>query len=226
MFLISDKHKFIFFHIPRTGGTSVEHVLRPYSNFLYRHDIIYNFFASYIHEQPKLSFFQSHTKAINVQEKISQKRYDSYTKFAVCRNPFDWLASVYFFSLKSIKENKENFKELHSVVQDSEDFKAFCKKICETNNSGFQKLFVTNNDKELIVDHIIHFENLDEGFNKIAKVLDLEIKLQKINSSDRKQKWQSLYTPEILEMVYQSYKEDFIFFNYSLDETFHNNTNV
>ena len=75
MFLISDERKFIFFHIPRTGGTSIEKTIRPYSNLVYRYDFLYHLMSRYLGERAQLLFFQSHVKAHEVQQKIPPKIY-------------------------------------------------------------------------------------------------------------------------------------------------------
>lgn len=213
MFLISHKHKFIFIHVPRTGGTSIAHSLRPYANFLYKYDVIYNAFAKYIHERPNLHFFQAHAKALNVKSKIKDDTYNDYLKFAVCRNPYDWAVSVYSFTKKCIANNLSNFADLQGVVKECNTFNEFALWL-KDNGGGFQKSFVSDEQGNLIVDHLIHFENIQDGFSKVTDKLNIPNTLEHLNASRKNNKFIDQYNSRSKEIVYEAFKEDFDFFNY------------
>ena len=75
--MISDVHKFIFVHINKTGGTSIEKIFEPEAD---QTDVLYKHEAAefYQHSFPD--------------------RFRLYFKFAFVRNPWDWLVSRYHWT--------------------------------------------------------------------------------------------------------------------------------
>ncbi len=75
--MISDPHKFIFIHINKTGGTSIEKVFVPEAD---QKDVRYKHAsAAYYRRRFPIKFWR-------------------YFKFAFVRNPWDWLVSRYHWS--------------------------------------------------------------------------------------------------------------------------------
>lgn len=82
MTLVDDNHKFVFIHIPKTGGVSIGHMVHR--------DTI----KKVLPPHSKLSYFRDNVP--------NYSDYDGYFKFAVVRNPFDWILSHYY-QLKGTK---------------------------------------------------------------------------------------------------------------------------
>jgi hypothetical protein len=75
--MISERHRFIFVHINKTGGTSIEKVFEPTADardVRHKHASL----ADYRKEYPRA--------------------FREYFKFAFVRNPWDWLVSRYHWS--------------------------------------------------------------------------------------------------------------------------------
>src|SRR5581483_8183320 len=79
--MINHKHKFIFIHINRTGGTSWERSFNIKSG----HD---------------------HDLAVQIKKNVSKKVWNTYYKFAIVRNPWDRYLSIY----KNRRTNQGRFK--------------------------------------------------------------------------------------------------------------------
>jgi hypothetical protein len=75
--MISHNHRFVFVHINKTGGTSIEKVFDP--------------------EADQRDVELKHASAAYYQENFPQD-FLNYFKFAFVRNPWDWLVSRYFWS--------------------------------------------------------------------------------------------------------------------------------
>ncbi len=69
--MIDHKNKLIFIHIPKTAGTSLQ-------------ELLFN-----------KKIFNAHRKSLKIIKKIG--RYNDYYKFAIVRNPFDRLVSIYHY---------------------------------------------------------------------------------------------------------------------------------
>lgn len=76
MCLISYRHNFIFFNIPKTGSTSICEVLRPHID----------------------EHYGNHSTYLQAKEYLDKKFFDSARKFAVVRNPYHWLFSMYSYA--------------------------------------------------------------------------------------------------------------------------------
>ena len=129
--------------------------------------------------------------------------------FTVVRNPFDRLVSHFFYiKTKNSYYYKEhpNFKELEKGNFD--DYIYLCKQ-----DSKFylepQSYYVCDKDDNILVDHVLRHETLQEDFNKFW-----DLKLPHLNKSDRDKDWEKYYNENTIKTVYEFYKRDFINFNY------------
>lgn len=215
MFLISHKYKFIFFHVPHTGGTSISNALSKYANWPYKSRFVFEKLAKYIHEQPRIYLFQEHVKAVDVRDKIPDNIWTSYYKFAVCRNPYDWLVSVYSYSKNMLEQKSDVFLDMQKIVKDCQDFSDFVI-WAKQGKRTFQKKFLSDQDGILLVDKLIRFENINSDFAEVCEHLSLNIDLPKQNHSRRKQAFTSYYTKEEALQIHEAFKEDFEFLGYEM----------
>ena len=100
--MISHKHKSVFIHVPKCGGTSVEHVLEPIG------------FAHHGYH-----YHQTHNQV------LSNNKIKDYFKFSFTRNPFDKLVSE--FKWYTDQSNVWNSKETKEYYK-NDTFKTFVKK--------------------------------------------------------------------------------------------------
>src|SRR5580704_4904265 len=75
--MISGKHKFIFIHINKTGGTSIEKAFAPDADI-----------RDVPHKHAPVAFYKQWWP----------DQFRTYFKFAFVRNPWDWLVSRYYWS--------------------------------------------------------------------------------------------------------------------------------
>ena len=101
--LLSESKEFIFFHLYKTAGTSLRHVLKPYCGL-------------------------NESKHYNVNGYLTNADKDIYEKyftFGFVRNPWDWQVSLYHYMLKSklgldgelphyVKSNHAPYKEYYN----------------------------------------------------------------------------------------------------------------
>ena len=103
------------------------------------------------------------------------------------------------------KENP-NYKELEKGNFD--DYIYLCKQ-----DSKFylepQSDYICDKDDNILVDHVLRYETLQEDFNKFWN-----LKLPHLNKSDRDKDWEKYYNENTIKTVYEFYKRDFKNFNY------------
>lgn len=105
--IISHKHKFIFIHVHRTGGTSIANSLL---SFLGESDEVYGYTRQFekISETNRQKNIQEnsneqgknlwkHSNPKYIKQKIGAKKWNEYFKFVVVRNPLDIHFSNYHY---------------------------------------------------------------------------------------------------------------------------------
>ena len=92
--MISHKHKFIFVHVPKCGGTSIEHSLLKNENVTkITNDVKQKYRMYYYHEG-----IQTQHRKI---DQFKDAREKSYFTFTFVRNPWERFLSEYFYIKKT-----------------------------------------------------------------------------------------------------------------------------
>ena len=185
--LISFRKKFIFAHIPHTGGTSIRYALKNHS-------------IEFKRPHPHLTLKQ-------IKDKFPFSLvFKNFYKIIVVRNPWDWQVSAYHYLL-----NDSNH-QYHLEVSRLNGFKEFV--FCSLKNEFYlQKNFMFDGDK-LLADKIIKFENLNEEMTRFFKKFDINTNLLHLNKSKRKD-YREYYDEQTKKIFQDAYKEDITMFDYS-----------
>ncbi len=149
--MISDRHKFIFVHINKTGGTSIEKIFEPDAD---RKDVRYK-----------------HASAAYYRRKFPI-RFWRYFKFAFVRNPWDWLVSRYHWSRDHQHLFDYSFAEMLTRMQDGAPLAADAPWLeREALLPQFDRLAIRG---KVAVDFIGRYESLDRDFDRICTRLRIE----------------------------------------------------
>jgi hypothetical protein len=119
--IISKSKNFIFIHLEKCGGSSVEMALEPY---LAWDDLILGstqfgttmqvaLVNRYGSEYSKNKILSKHSTAQDIKEYLGES-YDSMYKFTIVRNPIDLVTSLYFYSKKIV----DNFLYQNNINKD------------------------------------------------------------------------------------------------------------
>jgi hypothetical protein len=204
--MINEKHKFIFIHIPKTGGTSIE---KLFSNASCRWDWTHN-------------LWKQHRSIWQLKE-IYKIPIDDYYKFTVVRNPWDkavsgytwWTTSKYpiFRNVKS-----KSLKDYLLVQNGFEKFNHLNNKATgRGDHFNTQYSFVEING-DCQMDCIIKFENLQEDFNIICDKIGIpQQKLPHKNKTNHKH-YTEYYNEETKQIVAEKYAKDIEYFGYEFGE--------
>ena len=217
---ISTKHKCIFIHIPKTGGSSVHNTLiekiKPEIGVTHAEE--------------------GHYKLITARKRLKSHMLvpyvDDYFTFCFVRNPWDRFVSAYNYLLTggSInedpvtgmdKKDRDNFISPYKtfndfVLMNSAGNKIYTKLLWQQHFVPQYK-FILNAENNLeSVDYIGRFENLSEEFDIICKKIGITTpKLKHLNNRPHKP-YQSYYTDKTAEIIYNTYKQDIDYFNYDI----------
>lgn len=188
--MIDRQYKFIFIHVSKTGGTSIEHALNPNIPL----------------DKPSISDTTGNTKFID--KHWSAKRYqreypDEYKNFftfAFVRNPWDRMLSNYKF-LKLIGRINCSFNEW--IINPTWGFGAYSyeRMICDDSNA-------------IIVDYIGKFETLQQDFNTVCDKIGIhQQQLPHTNKTNHKH-YTEYYDEETKQIVAEKYAKDIEYFGY------------
>ena len=196
--VVCHTRKIIFIHIPKTAGSSIEHLLRDEGK--YELDFIGVRNGRSTH----------HYMGIELKM-ILKELYPTYYKFSFVRNPYDRLISEYFWCRLNNVGHKFNktFDEFLDYIEDVIKNKKFFKPI-ENDHFIPQYSFLFFNNK-LLVNNIFKYEDIQTVIPLIRKRLKIITEFQHLNKSIKNE---ITLTEEQKERIYNLYKIDFQTFNY------------
>lgn len=206
MALISDKHKFCFTHIIKTGGTTITLLLKEQVD-----DLI---FTNPLHSSIK-------------NDLINYPKIKDYFKFSYVRNPYDWLVSLYSYIL--MFPDHPDYKNIVNLT-----FYEFIQWLNDVGlkreENTSQPCYRTQTDllfnkNKLAVDTFYKFESLCNDNNTSSVIslfynLNLEIpkSIPLTNKSHRPVNWDSNYDLKTYRLVNKIFMCDFKNFKYQIHE--------
>jgi hypothetical protein len=214
------KNKFIFIHVPKTGGTSIQSFFgKLFPNCttleaLYNsHDIFYERLTPLLPSKHspsipsstrkgKGSFLQTqdcHISAAELKFKLGNV-YSDYFTFCFVRNPWDMVVSKYF-DLKTEK------------CETAKTFKSFLKNLPKWH-SHLQLDYISDSENNILVDFIGRFEKLQDDFNTVCDKFGLEKNKLPHKNSTNHLDYTQYYDGETKEIVNRIFKKDIDFFDY------------
>ena len=208
--MISHKHKFIFIHIPKCAGTSVEHALYNYASDI--SDIMSGYKVNERHKQWCIN-----TKNLRNEPLFNSiNKHIDYIKFTFCRNPYDRLVSTYeFFNLSKRYITFSNFindSKLFENVKNILD-QDFCLNTRLEYHLLPESYFIKHG-----VDFIGRFENLQQDFDSICNTIGIpQQQLPQENKSNHKH-YTEYYDDETREIIAEKYAKDIEYFGYKFGE--------
>lgn len=214
--LISNKYKFLFVHIAKTGGTSVRATLERYR----RRDPYYvpQFICSRISHLTGHRIgakIPRHAKAIAAYEMLPRELYNSLFKFVFVRNPWDLQVS----SFHHIRRERPH------LMAGIDDFETFLRwKLDPQRPYQFhidtsierQSDYLIDLHGNIIVDFIGKYENLEEDFRQVCERIGVRApKLAHKRQAKDRSSYQKYYTDETAALVSDYFRRDIEMFGYS-----------
>lgn len=202
--IVSSQRRFIFIHICKNAGTSIRRALRPYTIPKWQAN------CNQVFKRIGISQFRSplnreHATASQAIEEFGRRFFDSCFSFAIVRNPWDWEVSQYKYILK------DKGHPLHETVKNLASFENY---LSWKSKRGFrlQQDFIDHEGRE-VVSFVGRFENLNNDFRAVTRRLKIKATLSKKNST-RPVPYQTLYTPDLVDLVRTMYRPDIDRFGY------------
>jgi hypothetical protein len=213
--LLSTEKNFLFIHIPKTGGSSINHLLYPYRNFEYS--------------------TTNHLTIENYKNWVDTGLFNSLFKFSFVRNPWDLQVSTWRYSVRNFGMtidfksyilwkflDETNVLDYHKYVNLTEE-----DKIEEHIKNAFyinrvpQMYFLISENGKIMVDYIGNLETIESDMEYICNKLDIDLQfVPKINVSNvENESYQDYYDEETKKIVGDRFRLDCELFGYTFEET-------
>lgn len=201
--MISLKNNFLFVHIPKTAGNSVQNILRTYSED--RVVCLHPFQDGFerfgvISERFKT---QKHSILKDYQTALDKELFDKLFKFTIVRNPWDRMISCYFSPhLGVVAWDRDQFKRLIFEVEPITSFLSL-------EPSEDDTLAPFRN-----IDYFIRYENLNEDFRKVCDLVGIPWETLPTRNKSQRKSYEQYYDDELIELVQNKFSKEIEYFNY------------
>lgn len=193
---ISNKKKIIFIHIPKNAGTSII-------------------------KSKELEFSEVQHRTYKFYKNYYKSQWNDFLKVAIVRNPWDRFVSCYNYAI--MEKSYWHSKKGPSIFGPHEDYetlkkvnfedavKLFYKNQISLKHPGWkpQHTWICENNK-IMINKAFRFEEIEQSvpFKAIFG------KIEKLNSSNNKIKYQEYYNDKTRDLIQEIYKKDIEIFNY------------
>lgn len=212
---ISYEHKCIFIHIPKTGGGSVEALLRlqpTLQNYYALDKTIINFWDP-INKYRGFSC-PAHLPAPIIKS-LNPLAYKDFYKFSIVRNPYDKILSEYCWKVREQYAPEES--NSHIFLQ---NFKAWVNNLPEVFERPIYSHLIPQHyylyeNNNLLVDEVYRFE---EGMKDILEKIAVKLNIKRFSAHQNKNKFSidknQFLTQKVKDIIYSLYAKDFEIFGY------------
>jgi hypothetical protein len=202
--MISLKKRFLFVHIPKTAGNSIQSVLRDYSE---------DELVALRGEQDGVERFglrnprykvKKHSTLAEYRAALGEAEFGSLCKFTCVRNPWDRMVSYYFTPTQKPEVwDRKKFRKIISSALSVADY---------------LQLDKSEEDPFGNVDYIVRFENLADDFRAVCVALGiLPTTLPRYNRSNREH-YSEYYDEELCELVRGRFAAEIERFGYTFEK--------
>jgi hypothetical protein len=218
--IISHDKKFIFIHIPRTGGTVI-------SKSICKSMGIDNW-KSFIGEPKRLSPYDhplepegfdrgwkrgyKHFTAKEAKKRVGKNMWKSYFKFTFVRNPWDRTISMY---LKKRKECPKLVKKLWPKNKTIFNFLVQARYGIMDKESHQQLDSLEFENGSLDIDFVGKYENIKKDFGRVCSEIGVNASLVGEHDATQHRNYKNYYNKTTKKIILEKNKDDIEYFEYS-----------
>jgi|SRR5436190_7671848 len=201
--MISFQKRFLFVHIPKTAGNSIQSILCDYSEdelvaLRREQDGVERFGL----RNPKYKI-KKHSTLQEYRLVLGKEKFGELYKFACVRNPWDRMVSYYFTPTQNVVAlDRNKFRKVIVAALPVADYL----RLDERDNDPFEN-----------VNYIMRFENLAADFRNVCTELDISPKtLPQYNRSNRAH-YSNYYDEDLRELVRARFVAEIERFGYTFE---------
>jgi Sulfotransferase family len=202
--MISFQKRFLFVHIPKTAGNSIQSVLRDYSEdelvaLRREQDGVERFGL----RNPKYKI-KKHSTLEEYRLALGKEKFGELYKFACVRNPWDRIVSYYFTPTQNaVRWDRKKFRKVITDALPVADYL----RLNQRDDHPFEN-----------VNYIMRFEKLADDFRNVCAVLDISpAPLPQYNRSNRVH-YSKYYDEDLRELVRTRFAAEIERFGYTFEQ--------
>ena len=204
--IISHKHRFIFFAVPRTGTHAVRQALRPYlGEDDWEQQALFGKQSIPVPEVAAIG--HGHVSFQQIRACLPVETLSSYFKFGFVRNPFDRFVSTCFFLNRHNQRFVGNEVEFMRLAINKVRFR-------QRVLARPQYRLLTDEHDRLMMDYVGRYETLQESFDDICSQTGLTPSILSRKNESQHQRYECYYDASLKESVAEYYRKDFQLFGY------------
>jgi hypothetical protein len=202
--MISFQKRFLFVHIPKTAGNSIQSALRDYSeDQLVALRKEQNGIERFGLRNPKYKI-KKHSTLREYRDAIGGEQFRNLYKFTCVRNPWDRMVSYYFTPTQ--RPETWNRKKFRKIISEA------------VSVGDYLRLDQDEEDPFGNVDSIMRFENLADDFRAVCGTLGILLTtLPQYNRSTREH-YSKYYDDELRELVRTRFAAEIERFGYTFEQ--------
>lgn len=195
--MLSTERRFLFVHIPKTGGNSIQNILRQYADdqvvsLAPHQDGVERF-------EVRSSTYETHKHSTlaDYRREYPPELFQSLFKFACVRNPWDRAVSYYFSPHRG------------PVVWNAAEFRAFV----ETIQPVAYYLSIADAAPELAaalanVDALLRFESLQADFDQVCRRIGIPTAVLPVRNKSSRGSYRAYYDADSRALVEARFAEE------------------
>jgi hypothetical protein len=201
--MISFQKRFLFVHIPKTAGNSIQSVLREYSeDELVALRSEQNGIERFGLRNPKYKL-KKHSTLAEYRDALGETEFGNLYRFTCVRNPWDRMVSYYFTPTK--KSEAWDQKKFRKIISSA------------LSVADYLRLDKGEEDPFGNVHYVMRFENLADDFRTVCTALDISpMKLPQYNRSNREH-YSKYYDDDLRELVCARFTAEIERFGYTFE---------
>jgi len=241
--MIGDNYKYIFVHIPKNGGSSIEKELFDYYE---NKDKIFNKDCYSMEYRGSLKKYgcKKHSTLRHIKTQLPLDKYNSYLKFSLVRNPYDRFISCYYWSFysdlfklhildKKIRRRlvrdicyKEDFLKIYNNAKSMSEQHILCMDWADIISQLFfarsQFQYITLRKRNINVNYVLYLEHINDGWEIICNKLNIVNNLEHFRKNENKKDYSFYYEnqPEFIDFVKGVYRKDFLKLRYNPNDIY------
>lgn len=217
--LLSLKHRFLFVHIAKTGGTSVRAALNRlrYADPWYPAQFLCSRLSALSGHRLGIKF-PRHAKIVAAQQMLPQETFVSLFKFAFVRNPWDLQVSSYHHIRRErphLIAHLDSFEQfMYWKLDPSRPYQYHVDTSIE-----LQSDYLVDLHGKVLVDHLGRYEQLSEDFAFVCERIGVRPPPlpHRRRANTRERDYRTYYDDALAERVARHFARDIAMFDYQFE---------
>lgn len=212
--IISHGRKYIFVHIPKTGGTSLSLALEAKAK---KDDILIGDTPKAKNRKRRLKDIKTsgrlwkHSRLTDIYGLVTQEQIDAYFVFTIVRNPWDRMVSYYHWLSEQV------FDHPAVNVAKENDFQTFLSDtmIQHSLRNDVSRYYVSDQAGKICCNLYLRIENLADDVRKLERNVGLNLEsIPHLNQSLRDKSYSDYYDMQSRRSIETIFAEDIEKFKY------------